>query len=243
MANEYRPLIGITCGVSEKGIEGAYPHVSLPLAFYQVLQNSGAYGIAIPPMFNLSVLSKLDGLILTGGADIDPSFYRQIRKPYTDKPDKIRDNFEFKILVDALNLDIPILGICRGGQLLNVAFGGTLYQDILKECPYLDIHNVKSEQEISHEIELIGTSKLADLTEFNSEAVNSKHHQAIDDLGQGLKVIAVATDNLIEAVESTQHRWVVGVQWHPEVIAKHKNFHQRIFNTFVESVKTNLLRM
>lgn len=240
MENKYKPLIGITCGISEKGIEGSYPHASIPVGFFQALRIAGAYGVAIPPMYDENVLDRLDGLIFTGGTDIEPSLYKQTRKSYTDKPDTARDRFEYNLLLRALNLDIPVLGICRGGQLLNITFGGTLYQDILKESPYSKVHNVIPEQEFAHEIKFVNDSKLTHLSNNKLEKVNSKHHQAIQILGEGLKIIAVASDNLVEAIESTQHRWVIGVQWHPEMIINENNFHQRIFNSFVEAAKSKV---
>lgn len=235
MKNKCKPLIGITCGISKSGIEGSYPHASVPMRFFEALHSAGAYGIAIPPMSDTTIINRLDGIIFTGGTDIEPRWYNQIHKPYTDKPAKDRDQFEYELMSRALDLDIPVLGICRGGQLLNIVFEGTLYQDILKESSYSDIHNVKSELQFSHGIKIVSESKLSLISDKKIEKVNSKHHQAICTLGEGLKIIAVASDNLIEAIESTKHRWVIGVQWHPEIITNGRDFHQRIFDSFVKA--------
>src|SRR5699024_2658036 len=139
--------------------------------------------------------------------------------PYTDLPDSERDQFELKLTKSALKKDIPILGICRGVQLINTAFGGTLYQDILKESKGSDIHNIKKETELSHEIIIQKNSILGVITDVFRKSVNSAHHQAVKKLGADLQAIATSSDGLVEAVQSTKHTWVMGVQWHPEILA------------------------
>jgi putative glutamine amidotransferase len=161
-------------------------------------------------------LDTCSGLLLTGGVDIDPRLYGQEPSAQTQEWNRERDDFELGLLHEALGLDMPVLAICRGHQLLNVCLGGSLLQHIES-----DQHRALNDETHSsrwHDVSLSRGSRLASIYGFDNFHVNSRHHQAVtpEVLGEGLTVAAVSDDGLIEGVESESHIWVVGVQWHPE---------------------------
>lgn len=155
------------------------------------------------------------GLLLMGGVDVNPKLYGEKRGSFTDRPHEERDSQEMRLLELALKRDIPVLAICRGHQLLNVAMGGRLLQHIEDNA-----HRWTDDGESSwHEIEVEKTGRVAGV--YGSGAavrINSRHHQGVtkDRLADGLRVVGTSHDDFVEAAESEQHRWVVGVQWHPE---------------------------
>jgi putative glutamine amidotransferase len=154
------------------------------------------------------------GLLLMGGVDVNPKLYGEKRGPHTDKPNNDRDLHELRLLDDALARDLPVLAICRGHQLLNVALGGSILQNI-----EADGHRWTPEGGSSwHDIALTGGSRLAGVYGETPVHVNSRHHQGVteDRLAGGLACVAASHDGYVEAVESASHRWAVGVQWHPE---------------------------
>jgi putative glutamine amidotransferase len=195
----------------------------LPAIYFQGVNLAGGIAVLLPPQpvdsgAAARVLDGLDGLILTGGKDVDPARYGRQPHPTTDEPDRLRDAWEFALLDEALRRGIPVLGICRGAQMLNVALGGTLHQHLPDVIGHT--HHQKGNA-------VFGTSavwtepgtRLADLIGASSDA-QCYHHQAIDRVGDGLIVSARDDDGVIEAVEldrrSRPDHWVVGVQWHPE---------------------------
>jgi len=155
------------------------------------------------------------GLVLMGGVDVDPALYNEKRGPQTDKPHKARDSQELALLQEALDADIPVLAICRGHQLLNVALGGTLLQHVPDES-----HKWTPEGDSTwHEISLDGPSHVADAYPGQPTLkVNSRHHQGItrDRLAPSLRATALSHDEYVEATQHTELKWVTGVQWHPE---------------------------
>lgn len=155
------------------------------------------------------------GLLLMGGVDVNPRLYKQRRGKLTDKPNNDRDEHELKLLDQALERDIPVLAICRGHQLLNVALGGALLQHIED-----DSHRWTDTGDSTwHEITVNGGGRLAGVYGNGATvSVNSRHHQGItpDRVAPGLRIVATTNDGFVEAMESDAHRWVVGVQWHPE---------------------------
>jgi putative glutamine amidotransferase len=159
----------------------------------------------------------LDGLVLTGGLDVAPALYGEPPHPKVKKTDPARDAFETAALTRALELDLPVLAVCRGHQLLNVVFGGTLLQHIDDGSHRADF----SQPDVPsrwHSVRLLPGTHIAGLLGDGDIEVNSRHHQAVlpDTLAPGLTVAATSPDGLIEAVESQAHSWTVGVQWHPE---------------------------
>ena len=177
---------------------------------------------------------RCDGLLLSGGEDINPNYYGQTA---TEKCGKIvprRDHIEMKMLEAFLPTGKPILGICRGEQLLNVYFGGTLHQDIahLIRCR----HNDFSRKNLgNHPVELVSGTKLEAILQEKSFSVNSLHHQAVEKLGDGLIAGAYSEDGIVEAIEHSMHRFCIGLQWHPEHMSPFSKLQRRIFDAFVRA--------
>ena len=183
-------------------------------------------------------LRGADGLLLTGGDDVDPALYGEIPHPTFDVAEPGRDAFEIDLIRRALDADLPVLAICRGLQVLNVALGGTLIQDIPSEPNSLLPHDAEGlATTLAHTVTVAPGSCLAALVGPDGvRAVNSRHHQAVRAPGRGLVVTAVAPDGIIEAAEVPAARFCVGVQWHPE------NFHatgefDRLFEGFVAACR------
>jgi len=151
-------------------------------------------------------LADLDGLMLAGGTDIDPPHYGAAPHPETANPDRERDRLEISLIHEALERDLPVLAICRGQQMLNVALGGTLHQ-------HIDGH--RSEERDAHPVIIAPGSRLGEILTSDGLTVNSRHHQCIDRLADALVVTAFAGE-IVEAVEMPSKRFVVAVQWHPE---------------------------
>ena len=172
-----------------------------------------------------------DGLLLPGGADIDPRLYGQTPSEKCGKPHELRDTAEFPILKAFLETGKPVFCICRGVQLLNVAFGGTLHQDIkeLQKCSHSDF---KTKNKGTHRVKITPQTHLAAILGTEEETVNSLHHQAVDRVGEGLAVSAVSGDGFPEALEAVGHPFCLGVQWHPEHMSRFHPRQQKIFNVF-----------
>jgi putative glutamine amidotransferase len=167
-------------------------------------------------------LDRLDGVLLTGGGDIDPVHYHTTPHPKTNPPDRTRDRFELDLARLAMEEDAPILGVCRGLQVLNVAAGGNLIQDIPSEVNHPLTHQVDHPlYAIAHEVWVTRDSRLAtlmqeELSEGDILQVNSRHHQAVNQTADGFTVSATAPDGVIEAIERPGARFCIAVQWHPE---------------------------
>lgn len=179
---------------------------------------------------------ECDGLLLPGGADIDPKRYGQERLEACGKPNALRDEVEMKMLDAFLPTNKPILCICRGVQLLNVYFGGTLHQDLKKiqVCKHRDL---RSRRKGCHPVKLMPRMKLGKILGDEIITVNSIHHQAVDQVGIGLSVSAVCADGFIEGLEVYLHPFCIGVQWHPEHMAKDDPRQQKLFDAFVSACK------
>jgi putative glutamine amidotransferase len=181
------------------------------------------------------LLSRLDGLVVSGGNfDIHPRYYgeRPIRQLGAVKAD--RTEFELEITAAALERDLPVLGICGGAQAINVISGGSLYQDIATQIPDAGAHERGGRlPPPKHRIRIQTGTKLFGILRHEELTVNTSHHQSVKQLGRGLMVNAIAADGVIEGVESTEHRFVLGVQWHPEVAAARRSVQRRLFSAFV----------
>jgi putative glutamine amidotransferase len=170
---------------------------------------------------------------LSGGQDVDPAHYNEACHPLLGEISPERDHFELNLLRTAHEQKKPILGICRGLQLMNVAFGGTLYQDISQRSESSVEHNVSMSGISLHHVELEPASILQTIFGKDAMEINSFHHQAIKDLAPGFKVIAKAKDGLIEGIVKTDSSWTLGVQWHPEVMLDSHPEMQKLFEAFV----------
>ncbi|MBE5783771.1 MAG: gamma-glutamyl-gamma-aminobutyrate hydrolase family protein [Clostridiales bacterium] len=186
------------------------------------------------------MLAHIDGLLITGGADVGPDTYGEEKLPLCGETAPLRDQQEFYLCKKALEMDLPILAICRGHQVLNCALGGTLYQDIEAQFgPELKHPRYEVPKDQVHEIALEKDSLIHQITGLDTIKVNSRHHQAVKTVGRGLKVTAHAPDGLIEGVELPGKKFAVGVQWHPESLSDYAPDAQALFDAFVKACGGN----
>ncbi len=179
-------------------------------------------------------LHEADALLLTGGTDVNPALYGQVPVPEVDPPDDERDRAELQLIDEALERDVPILAICRGLQLLNVHRGGTLLQHLASERHDTEFADKST---VAHEIQLEPESHLAQILEETRIPVNSRHHQAVDRIGEGLRVSARDSENgqIVEGLELPTRRFVIAVQWHPEDQAPGSAVQRRLFDRFAKA--------
>lgn len=177
-----------------------------------------------------------DGLLLPGGADIEPALYGREREEKCGKANKLRDKNEFEIFKAFVKTDKPILGICRGFQLINVICGGTLYQDIadIKKCSHSDF--LKRAKQV-HSVSVTENTLLYKVFGKPEIGVNSLHHQAVENVGENLTVSAISEDGFVEGLELNNHPFCIAVQWHPEHMSKTDVLQQKLFNEFVKKCK------
>jgi putative glutamine amidotransferase len=223
---EPRPTIGICAGLTNAswGV-WSQPAVLLPLNYLSAIQRAGGFGLMIPPDPELvedpdQGLERIDALILAGGVDVDPAAYGAERHAETER-DTVpeRDHAEIALVRRAVELDLPMLGICRGMQVMNVALGGTLLQHVPDKVGHSEHRrNPGSFDDSDHDVRLTPGSLAARAAGEEIHGTKSHHHQAIAELGEGLEVTGwSAIDELPEAIEAPERRFVLGVQWHPEV--------------------------
>ncbi|WP_322807130.1 gamma-glutamyl-gamma-aminobutyrate hydrolase family protein [Thermanaerothrix sp.] len=209
-----KPLIGITLGRKFKDGEGLF---AISETYIAAVERAGGIAVLLPALRDDEavrlVRQRLDGLLLTGGADVDPALYGGQSHPSVYGVDACRDTTEMALVRMAVESGWPFLGICRGIQVINVALGGTLYADLPEQLGTQVAH--RSEEE-GHSVQIDPTSRLAGLVNATEIQVNSYHHQGIERLAPGLKAVGWAPDGLIEAVEVPGHTFGLGVQWHPE---------------------------
>jgi gamma-glutamyl-gamma-aminobutyrate hydrolase PuuD len=224
-----RPLIGIAAHqalVGEGEIEVYHEVVSL--AYVKAVRKAGGVPMLLPvvdPDDAAGLLERVDGLLMTGGVDVDPASYGAQTDPRTGRVDPSRDARDVALCRAAVERNVPTLAICRGSQVLNVALGGTLVQ-------HVDDHfDLERYNEPVHEVEIDATSSLAKWIGLGRLAVNTLHHQAVATTGPGVKVVARAPDGTIEGVEADGAR-AVGVQWHPEML-RHRAEHLALFESLV----------
>lgn len=184
------------------------------------------------------LVRQFDGFLITGGQDVNPAIYNEKRAEHCGNTNNGRDIFEQILIDEVLNLDKPLLAICRGFQLLNAYLGGTLYQDIKieKNNNIESIHKQDKPYYVpSHKIEIKEDSLLFDITDKKELLVNSMHHQAIKKLSTKLKVAAISEDEIIESAYMENKKFVLGVQWHPELLYKDYEEQKNIFKKFIEN--------
>jgi putative glutamine amidotransferase len=191
------------------------------------------------------VVNEVQGVVLTGGGDVDPVLYGEQRHPTVDDAEPGRDEFEIDLARRAMQSDLPLLAICRGAQVLNVATGGTLVQDIPSAIETQLTHTIQHPKDaIAHEVRIAAGSRLHEalgpaVNASGSCQVNSRHHQSIKRLGSGLVPTATAADGVIEAIEGPDARFCVGVQWHPENFCRTGEFGS-LFEAFVGAARERL---
>ncbi len=216
------PLIGITC----HAFNTPSPRSAVGQPYIDAVVAAGGAPICIPLGLDATsfevVYRSLDGILLPGGDDVAPERYGQERHPRLGLVDDDRDDLELTLAARALRDDLPLLGICRGIQVLAVAAGGTLYQDLPAQLGMSGIHGGRgmARDALTHEIEIAPGSMLAETVGGGTAGVNSFHHQAVCAVPAGFTVSARGADGVIEGIESPGHRFVVGVQCHPEGIWK-----------------------
>lgn len=202
--------------------------------YVQSLEEVGVTALVLPPTQATDIINNYlqicDGLLFSGGGDVDPVHWGENARRGLGSINPLRDAFELELARQALKADVPVLGICRGCQVLNVAAGGSLLQDI--QSHLLHDQNAPRDYPI-HAIVVEKGSLLQKVLDCQEIRVNSFHHQAVKDPGRGFKICARAPDGVIEAIESTKHHWVLGVQWHPECMTD--EFSQRLFASLVKA--------
>lgn len=187
-----------------------------------------------------AIYEHLDGVFLPGGADIDPASYKEERHRACDTSDPARDEVELMFVRWAMEEQKPVLGVCRGLQIINLAAGGTLYQDLADQFEgsikhdYFPFSGEFARDYIAHDVTLTPRTRLAKIFRVQTLPVNSMHHQGIRSLGDGLVVSALSPDGLIEGIEWGGDHWLVGVQWHPEVLTDKHRETRLLFETFIE---------
>lgn len=234
-----KPLIGVT---SSMEVDEAYYMMSA--ANVKAVLQAGGIPLILPYLTEETdvkqIAAKIDGLFTPGGYDIDPTLFHEEPHPGLGTIIPARDRFEMYLVGEMLKLDKPILGVCRGTQILNIAMGGDMYQDIYSQsAASLLQHQQKAPLgHGSHFVHIQKNTLLHRLTESEKIRVNSRHHQANRRVESPLIISGKASDDIVEAIESTEHRFVLGLQWHPENMAAHQDDASiRIFKGFIDACK------
>lgn len=231
-----QPIIGVTSSIREErlavtgqtNVKAITWAGGVPLILPNLMDKQSVYRIA----------DLLDGLLLTGGIDIDPTLFGEEPHPRLGEVSPERDQFESMIIKRMMALDKPILGICRGCQILNVTAGGDMYQDIYAqiEHPLLQHRQVAPKYHRSHFIDVCEGSLLHQISGSLRYKVNSYHHQAVRTMADGFEVCARSSDGVVEAFASVKHRFVMGVQWHPEYLIKKGDSHsEKLLTAFIQT--------
>jgi putative glutamine amidotransferase len=213
-----KPVIGITSYPPERVKWGVWeePVIMIPASYVHAVERAGGRPLVIPPSADAEVetLDLLDGIIFSGGSDVDPARYGAEPHPATDAPRRERDAAELALLTAALERDLPVLAVCRGSQVLNVALGGDLVQHLPEQVGH-ERHRHTPGQFADHEVAVKPDSRLGAILGERAP-VKSHHHQGYGRLGEGLLEVAWADDGTVEALEDSRRRFAVGVLWHPE---------------------------
>ncbi|HOX37325.1 MAG TPA: gamma-glutamyl-gamma-aminobutyrate hydrolase family protein [Candidatus Brocadiia bacterium] len=235
-----KPIIGINCDLDLKGAKR--PRLVLYINYFEAILNAGGLPLLIPFMSDEEdirrALAGVDGLLLTGGGDIDPAMYGEPLHPETDIAPEMRLKLDLPLAREALLTETPVLGICMGNQVLNVAAGGTLIQDIkaasLGTIPH---RQMESDHRAVHDVIIESGSMLAGIVGPEPLGVNTTHHHAAGRMGKGFRIAARATDGTIEAIENAETRAALGVQWHPERLCAMER-HRKLFEWLVATARS-----
>jgi gamma-glutamyl-gamma-aminobutyrate hydrolase PuuD len=228
-----RPVIAITTGevTASWGPWRGRVHL-VESAYVTAVAGGGGVPVVLPATDDgAAVLERFDGLLLTGGADVDPALYGAAPDPHTSKPDRRRDRFEQSLLATAAERGVPVLAICRGVQILNVWRGGSLHQH-LPDVVGSDAHALEPGAYGTHHVRVAEGSRLERLLGRREDDAPGHHHQGVDRVGSGLVANAWADDGTIEGVEDPDADFLIGVQWHPEV-----GDDRRLFGRFVDACR------
>lgn len=241
-----RPLIGVPAQTLQviDGIPAGLPRSwVMNQRYLTALAQVGAAPVLLPlldddPAALDAIHDRLDGLFIAGGVDLDPASYGEPKHPQTGNTDAARDAVELALARRALEEGMPVLGVCRGMQILNVVRGGTLVQDTTQLRPGPIRHDWfptdgHARDFLAHAVTAVPGSRVAGIFGTGEFLVNSMHHQGVAELGEGLVATAHAGDGLIEALEAPGEAWVVGVQWHPEMLVDRDPATRRLFGAFV----------
>ncbi|MDI2587479.1 gamma-glutamyl-gamma-aminobutyrate hydrolase family protein [Psychrobacillus sp. NEAU-3TGS] len=248
-----KPLIGICANYLSNDAAGMAAGIGAKNQEWQMLaddyivaiERAGGVPVILPITEDIETLTpllqKIDGILFSGGSDIDPNYYGEYPKFGLGFIEPKRDAHEIKLAQKVLfEMNVPVLGICRGMQLLTVATGGTLYQDLQSQKPAGINHSVPKalRHHAFHPVEIEKDSILYQIYETTELGVNSFHHQAVKDIGQGFKATMLAPDGIVEGMElQNGDRFVVAVQWHPEMMEAQVSTIRPLFNAFVEKCK------
>lgn len=230
-----RPLIGITTyGVDED------QRFTLPREYVDAVWRAGGLPLLVPPVAGMveDVLSRVDGLLLAGGGDLDPSHYGGLPHETIYNLNRERDEFELELARLFLGTRRPLLGICRGMQTLNVALGGTLIEHLPDVVGETVLHRLPPREPGRHAVRVAPGSRLATILGELDFVSATWHHQAVRRPAEGLCVVAHAPDGTIEAAEMPDHPWLIAVQWHPELTAADDLVQQRLFDDFIRAAST-----
>ena len=230
-----RPIIGISDLYKDENSS------AVPRSYVDAVLQVGGLPVVIPLMYDdekiVELLSSLDGIIFTGGEDFDPSYYNERPIPQMGKVNASRDGFDIKLLHLAVEQGVPVLGICRGLQLINIAYGGSLYQDLSAQYHDNSIRHRQRQpkEDASHSVIVEDNTEFSDIVQQRMLMVNSSHHQAIKQVAPGFRVSGRSPDKIVEAIEKIDSKnWILGVQFHPEVRVTRDNAMRNIFQRFVD---------
>jgi putative glutamine amidotransferase len=233
-----RPLIGIPSQADFR--EGSKrPIYCNNRTYVQAVESAGGVPVLIPMLHDFSalepLLDHLDGILFSGGVDLEPHLYHEDALPLLGEVDFELDDFELSLARWALARDIPLLGVCRGMQLLNVVLGGTLYQDVHAQCPETIVHSRRelSRNTLIHEIHVAEGSLMEKALGTRELWMNSLHHQAVKDAGEGVFISGRSPDGVAELMEVPGHRFILGIQGHPEELFTTEVPCANLFSAFV----------
>jgi putative glutamine amidotransferase len=239
------PVIGLISRRDQSARWSGYELYGQGLAYADALALAGGAPILIPLGLGEDawrrIYERIEGLLFPGGVDVDPAYYHEERHPRLGQVDDALDQAELTFARWALDDHMPVLAICRGIQLLNVAAGGTLYQDLPSQRPDAFPHACSAptypREYRAHPVEVASASRIASAMGVCTARVNSRHHQAIKDVAAGFDVTALAPDGVIEGIECQGARYIVGVQWHPESLAANDPQMLGLFRALVEATR------
>lgn len=231
-----KSIIGVTSNVKDEkllttgldNIKAVLGEQGIPMVLPNILDKQAIHEIAV----------NIDGVLVTGGGDIDPTLFGEEPHPNLGSICPERDEFEFNLIKEMLQLDKPVLAICRGCQIMNIAVGGDMYQDIYSQISseLLQHYQKAPRNHASHFVELKEGTLFKKLMNDSKLKVNSFHHQAVRELGDDFQVSAVSSDGIIEAYESTKHKFAMGIQWHPENFYPKGNMYaKKLFKAFIHA--------